>query len=176
MKVKIKNRSDSYVGYSIPDMNLVRNFAPNEEKTVDVLEVEKLAYQDGGQELLDGYFMIEDEKIAEQLSPQYAKEPEYKYNIEDIKNIIKFGSIDEFLDVLDFAPSGTIETIKSLCATLPVTDTQKINVIRERFGINLNSIIENIKEEDSNASASLGKERRVPVKDSSYKVVRRADN
>ena len=56
MKVKIKNRSDSYVGYSIPDMNLVRNFAPNEEKTVDVLEVEKLAYQDGGQELLDGYF------------------------------------------------------------------------------------------------------------------------
>ena len=179
MKVKIINRSDNYVGYSIPDMNLVRNFAPNEDKLVDSIEIEKLAYQAGGQELIDGYFMIENEDLATQISPSFAKEPEYKYTIEDVKYLVKNASIDEFLDALDFAPAGTIETIKSVCATMPVTNTEKIKIMKDRFGIDLSNIIENIKEEEASSGISNGKIRRTSgitnTENTEYKVIRRVE-
>ena len=179
MKVKVTNRSDSYIGYSIPDMNLTRSFGPYEDKLIDSLEVEKLAYQPGGQELIDSYLMIDNEELAEQISPNYSHEPEYTYTAEDLKRIIKTGSLDEFLDVLDFAPAGAIETIKSLCATLPVTDTLKINAMQERYGINLTHIIDNFKEEEPSVENN-GKTRRVAPtnaekSNSNYKVVRRVD-
>lgn len=178
MKVKIRNRSDSFVGYAVPDMNLSRTFAPNEEKAVDALEIEKLAYQAGGQELIDGYFIIDNESLAASISPHYANEPEYRYTTDDVKRLIKEASIDEFLDALDFAPAGTIETIKSMCATLPVTDTLKIDAIKKRYGIDLSKIIENIKEEEP-AEATSVKTRRTsgiaskPAVNSEYKVLSR---
>ena len=176
MKVKLRNRSDSFVGYSIPDMNLFRNFAPYEEKSIEDNEIEKLAYQPGGQELLDSYFIIDNQELANQISPSYSKEPEYKYTAEDLKRIIKTGSTDEFLDLLDFAPPGTIETVKSLCVSMPVTDTNKIDIMKKRYGINLNTIIENSKVEDENNASSNGRTRRVSTDDnSSYKVVRRTN-
>lgn len=136
MKVKVKNRSDSFIGFGIPDMHIRREFAPNEVKEIDVTEIEKVAYQPGGQELLDEYFMILDDAIANKISPNTSSEPEYKYTEENIKELLTSGSYDAFLDFLDFAPQGAIDIVKNL-AIKYATDTKKIEAIHKATGFNV---------------------------------------
>lgn len=136
MKIKIKNRSDSFVGFGIPEMHLRREFSPNEIKEVESEEIEKLAYQPGGQELLDKYFMIMDKDFAEKVSPSVASEPEYKFTEEDIKDLLVNGSLDKFLDFLDFAPDGAIDLAKNLAVTY-ASDTNKIDAIYKKTGFNV---------------------------------------
>ena len=136
MKIKVKNRSDSFVGFGIPEMHLRREFSPNETKELESEEIEKLAYQPGGQELLDKYFMIMDKNFAEQISPDVAAEPEYSFTEEQIKNLLINDSLDKFLDFLDFAPSGAIDIAKNL-AVAYATDTNKINALYKKTGFNV---------------------------------------
>lgn len=136
MKIKIKNRSDSFAGYGIPEMHLRREFSPNETKEVDSQEIEKLAYQPGGQELLDKYFIILDEKVAEKISPTVSGEPEYKYSEEEIKELLVSGSYDQFLDFIDFAPQGAIDIAKNL-AVKYATDTRKMEALYKATGFNV---------------------------------------
>jgi hypothetical protein len=49
--MKVKNRSASVVGYTIPDLNVRRRFAPDEVKELPFDEIEKLLYQPGGRQL-----------------------------------------------------------------------------------------------------------------------------
>jgi hypothetical protein len=42
-----------------------------------------------------------------------------------IQKLILTGTLDEFLDCLDFAPIGTIDLLKAYCVSLPVTDYEK---------------------------------------------------
>ena len=180
-KILVKNRSDNPIGYDIPDLHLHRDFAPYEEKEIDAVEMEKLSYQDGGQILIDNYFQIKDAEIAEKLSPSFAQEPEYNYTKEDITRIILNGSLDEFLDCLDFAPPGVAETIKNLCITLPATDTRKMDAVKDKFGIDIAAAIRHHQEslEEDAAEAPSTKTRRAAVPtaerraESAYKVVTR---
>ena len=86
-KVTIKNRSNGFVGYYIPEINLRRSFGPYESKEVDSEEIQKVIYQSGGQELVDAYFIIEDKELAATISPEVSEEPEYWMDKEDIKNV-----------------------------------------------------------------------------------------
>lgn len=177
-KIKIKNRSDSYVGYEIPDMHLTRDFAPNEDKMVEKIEIEKLSFQPGGQELINAYFQIFDTELAKEISPNYAHEPEYTYTKEDVKRIILEASVEEFEDCLDFSPKGIVEQIKFMAVSLPMTDTRKMKILQDRYGINVQAAIENIKDEEEQIQETT-KTRRVAVPDKntaaegSYNVVRR---
>lgn len=175
-KITVRNRSNSFIGYEVPDMNLKRDFAPYEEKfDITEEEIQKLSYQAGGQELIDGYLCISDAEVAEFISPKYAKEPEYNYTEKDLIRLVKEASIDEFLDCLDFAPPGVCETLKTLCITLPATDTEKMQAIGDKFGINIANAIANYqasKEETSNEKTPI-RERRVSSENSTYKVVNR---
>ena len=140
-KVKVINRSSGPVGYSIPEINLSRVFAAGEDKDIPVDELQKLAYQPGGQELIDMYFLIKDEEIANEFSPLVAKELEYNYTKDDVIKLIRYGSLDEFLDALDFAPEGVIELIKSVSIELPLTDTQKMQAFKDKKGTDLANLI-----------------------------------
>lgn len=140
-KVKVINRSSGPVGYSIPEINLSRVFAAGEDKDIPVDELQKLAYQAGGQELIDMYFLIKDEETANEFSPLVAKELEYNYTKEDVINLVKFGSLDEFLDALDFAPEGVVELIKAVSIELPLTDTQKMQAFKDKRGTDLANLI-----------------------------------
>lgn len=51
-KCKIINRSAGRVYYNIPEMNIRRSFAPQEEKIVTIGELEALSFQPGGKELM----------------------------------------------------------------------------------------------------------------------------
>ena len=102
-KVKVKNRSHSPVVYVVPDMgNLRREFSGLEEKIITFEELRKLNGTYGGSVLLKDYLVIRDEQAVKDLN--FDVEPEYFYSKEDVERILTKGSMDEFLDCLDFAP------------------------------------------------------------------------
>lgn len=149
-KVKIKNRvGNGTVGYTIPDMNnLTRIFEDGEEKIVTFEEIRQLSYLHGGSKILKNYLTIEDKEILDEIN--FNPEPEYFYTRKDIIKLMQTGSLDEFLDCLDFAPDGVKETIKTLAVELPLNDVAKRDAIQEKLGFNVTNAIENKKltEED----------------------------
>ena len=108
--ITIKNRSAGHVTYLIPEDGIRRTFAPGETKRVSEEELTKLTYQPGGPEILAGFLQIIEEE-GRQIAGLHV-EPEYNMSEQDIVRLIKEGSVDEFLDCLDFAPVGVIDLIK----------------------------------------------------------------
>ena len=53
--VTVKNRSNSVVGYSIPELRIDRTFVKGESKKISMEELRQLSYQPGGQSLLNDY-------------------------------------------------------------------------------------------------------------------------
>lgn len=141
-RIKVLNRDDCAVIYSIPEMNgLRRVFQPGETKQITYEELEKLSYIPGGRSLLEGSLLIQDSEEAISLLIGHV-EPEYKYSKNDIINLLKSGSLDELLDCLDFAPSGVKELIKDLAVELPLNDVAKREAILEKLGFDVTKALE----------------------------------
>lgn len=175
--VKVKNRSDSTVGYYLPEEHLNRNFAPGEVKDLKKEELEKAAYVPGGLTILQDYLLISDKEFAESLGIKI--EPEYWMTDEEIKENITHGSLDLFLDILDFAPEGVIDIIKKLAVELPLGDRAKLEALYKATGFDAEKAIDMVKAsaEDS-AEKEVVKTRRVAVKEEeeevkkpSYKII-----
>lgn len=188
----VTNRSAGIVGYAIPEMGIKnREFQPNETKKISAEELRNLTYIPGGTALMRGYLQIRDPEVREELVGRV--EPEYNMSIDDVKKLIQFGSMDEWLDCLDFAPEGVIDIIKTLSVELPLTDTNKMEAFKKKKGIDLARAIRAKQEEDAeNLAASSGQleptaQRRVQQKaeepatparrttGSKYKVVSKAE-
>lgn len=136
----VKNRSAGMLVYSIPELNVTREFAPGESKKISFKELEQLSYQMGGKELMAEYLIVEKE-IQEKLNIQ--TELEYNFTEEDVINLIKNGSMDEWLDCLDFAPTGVIDLIKRFSVDLPLGDYNKRQALKEKLGFDVDKAIEN---------------------------------
>jgi hypothetical protein len=135
----VKNRSAGVATYKIPELGVRRTFSPGETKKISAEELEKLTYRPGGMALLANFLqIIEPEAIAKVgLNPQ----PEYNMSEQDIINLMKTGSIDEFLDCLDFAPPGVIDLIKKFSVSLPMTDFQKVNALKAKTGFDASAAL-----------------------------------
>ncbi len=140
-KYTVKNRSASVVVYSIPEDGIRREFAPSEEKIVTKEELDKLSFQAGGRELMTNFLQIKNAQVREELGIH--TEPEYDYSEEQIMELILNGSQDAFLDCLDFAPTGIIDLIKEMSVMLPMTDTRKIEALRNKTGFDLEVALKN---------------------------------
>jgi len=142
-KVKVINRAgNGSVSYTIPDMgNLQRVFQDGEEKIITFEEVRKLSYIPGGMVLLNEYLVIKDKEVLEELN--MSPEQEYYYTKEDIIRLMTEGSLDEFLDCLDFAPEGVLETIKTLSVELPLNDVAKRKAILNKMDFNVDNAVRN---------------------------------
>ena len=89
-------------------------------------------------------------------------QPEYGYTIEDITKLMEKGSLNEFLDCLDFAPEGVLNNIKDLAISLPLNDMSKRQAILEKLGFDVTNAIELMKQTDnknSKENVKLGKRR-----------------
>lgn len=149
--VAVKNRSNSVVVYSLPEMNIRRQFAPGETKQLTINELSALTYRPGGQTLIQRCLLIDDEEIAQKVLVGKI-EPEYWLDEKGVKKLLLEGSVDEFLDCLDFAPAGVIELVKHFALALPVTDTNKRKALKDKFGYDVDAMLKNIelaKEEDA---------------------------
>lgn len=184
MKIKVKNRSPRTVCYSIPEINIKRKFAPGEEKEIEQSEIEKLSYSKGGKQILSKYLFINDKDFVEAVCDTEL-EPEYWLTEEEVKDLIINESLDRFLDVLDYAPSGVIDLIKLLAISIPMTDIQKIDALKKATGgYDVSTVLRHKREAeevdtDENVSETRGKRRRVAIDESitndlpNYNVVNR---
>ncbi len=146
--IKVLNRDNGSVVYSIPEMNgLRRVFQAGETKEITFEELEKLSYIPGGMELLEDSLVILNNAQAVHLILGHV-EPEYSYSKDDIIKLMKTGSLDEFLDCLDFAPEGVKDLIKTLSVELPLNDVAKREAIFNKLGFNVDNAIR-IKRESS---------------------------
>jgi len=61
--------------------------------------------------------------------------------------LLQHGSLDEFLDCLDFAPEGVLDLIKEYAVTLPLNDVAKRQAILDKLGFNVTVAIDLQKDE-----------------------------
>ena len=181
----VKNRSTSVVVYRIPESNLRREWAPGEVKRIPFGELEKLTYQPGGRELIANFLQIMENEVTDDLNVH--REPEYNMSEEQVRDLILNGSIDAFLDALDFAPLGVIDLIKTMSVQLPITDMAKREALKAKTGFDVDKAIENDRasREDNKKETITDKpvERRVTestptgrrTSGNAYKVVKQAE-
>lgn len=154
----VKNRCAGLVGYEIPDLNVHRRFVAGEVKEISKEELEKLAYQPGGLYILQNYLQVskEDAKALDMTN-----EPEYYLTEAEIKDLLINGSLDAFLDALDFAPKGVIDMFKDMAIKLPLTDTNKMKAIKDKTGYDVAKAIEFSQEIKEEMPAAATPKRRV---------------
>ena len=161
-KYTVTNRSTSLVYYSVPDLHINRQFAPNETKVVTKEELEGLSYQPGGAALIANYLRIQEQEGIDAFVEN--TEPEYFLDEAGVKKLIQSGSLDEFLDCLDFAPEGVLDMIKTYSISLPLTDTQKAQALKDKTGFDIMKAIENDKASKEDAAPAQDKVRRTAPK------------
>ncbi len=142
-KYLVKNRSASAVVYRIPEAGIRRSWTPGEQKKISFSELEQLTYQPGGRELLYNFLQIEEEEITDDLGVM--RVPEYDMSEQQIADLILNGSLDAFLDALDYAPIGVLDLIKKYSVSLPITDMEKRTALKEKTGFDVDKAIENAK-------------------------------
>ena len=141
----VKNRSASMVVYKIPEDGIRREFAPGESKKIHFNELEKLSYQAGGRALMTNFLQIVDEDVINNLNIH--TEAEYYMSEQQIIELIRTGSIEAFLDCLDYAPVGVIDLLKKYSVALPVTDINKRQALKEKTGFDVDVAIKNLEAE-----------------------------
>lgn len=163
----VKNRGASWVTYKIPEDGIRRSFAPGEVKRVSDTELEKLTYQPGGMIILSQFLQIQDEVALRNLNIH--TEPEYYMSEADVAALIKTGSLDAFLDALDFAPVGVVDLIKKLSLDIPLMDMSKRKALKDKTGLDVDAALKNreAEKEDENTGNTILKqtERRVKTED-----------
>ena len=157
----VKNRSAGVVGYNIPEEKIRREFAPGETKKISWYELDKLSYQPGGTRILEEFLQVYNEEAIQELNLH--TEPEYFMGETDVIRLIREGSLDEWLDALDFAPTGVLDLIKQMSVTIPLNDYNKRIALKQKLGFDIDAAIKNWEAEKAAAKEPVEKpaERRV---------------
>ena len=160
----VANRSASTVVYKIPEMNIRRTFAPGEVQRITFDELQKLSYQPGGRELMANFLQIRSEGIVQTLN--IPAQPEYYMNEQQIIELLQSGSQEAFLDCLDYAPVGVIDLIKKFAVSLPLTDYEKRQALKQKTGFDVDNAIKNLnaeKAEEEGANTATTNNTTVPT-------------
>lgn len=174
----VKNRSAGTVSYRIPEDGVRRLFQPGEIKKVSASELEKLTFQTGGRELISDYLQITDEQVVDNLNIHI--EQEYWMDEQQVKDLLINGSLDAFLDALDFAPQGVKDLIKRFAVELPLNDYAKREALKKATGFDVTKALLHKQEElEPDETAAEAPKRRVKTETSTsgrrastnYKVV-----
>ena len=184
---RVKNRGASLVVYKIPEDGIRREFKPGQTLTISSEELEKLTYQPGGITILSQFLQILDLEAIEKTNIRV--EPEYHMSEADVAKLIQTGSLDAFLDALDFAPVGVIDLIKNLSISIPMVDIPKRKALKEKTGFDVEAALRHQEEEKEDDQKTILKqnngERRVQpeaapagrrVTAPKYNVVKTAEN
>ena len=159
-KISVRNRSTGSVGYTIPDMgNYKRKFMAGERKEISFEELQKLTYIPGGSYILKHYLVIENLEARDEILGNV--ELEYNYTDADIKNLLLYGSLDQLLDCLDFAPKGVIDLVQKYAVQLELNDLKKRKAIQDKTGFNISNAIIINEETNEQSQEKVAATRRV---------------
>ena len=140
-KCLVKNRGVGVVSYQIPEAHIKRSFQPGESREIDYDELVQLAFQPGGRKLMEDYLQIQNADAVKELDLKV--ELEYNMSEKDVIDLLLNGSLDAFLDALDFGPAAVIDLIKTLSVQLPLESTSKKKALKERTGFDVDKAIAN---------------------------------
>ena len=152
----VKNRGASTVVYKIPEDGIRREFKPGQTLPISSEELEKLTYQPGGTLILSQFLQILDLEAIQNM--HIKAEPEYHMSEMDVANLIKNGSLDAFLDALDFAPIGVIDLIKKLSIDIPLVDIQKRKALKEKTGFDVEAALKHNEEDKEDTQNTILKQ------------------
>ena len=160
---RVKNRGASTVVYKIADKGIRREFKPGQIMSISSEELEELTFQPGGTLILSQFLQIMD--LDGIQAARIKTEPEYHYSEQDIAKLITSGSLDAFLDCLDFAPIGVIDLIKKMSISIPMVDIQKRKALKEKTGFDVEAALKHNEEDKEETQSTILKtnngERRV---------------
>lgn len=153
---RVKNRGASTVVYKIADKGIRREFKPGQIIPISSEELEELTFQPGGTMILSQFLQILDlEGIqAAGIRP----EPEYHMSEADVAKLITSGSLDAFLDALDFAPIGVIDLIKKLSISIPMVDIPKRKALKEKTGFDVEAALKHNEEDKEDDQKTILKQ------------------
>ena len=161
---RVKNRGASTVVYKIADKGIRREFKPGQIMSISSEELEELTFQPGGTLILSQFLQIMD--LDGIQAARIKTEPEYHMSEADVAKLITSGSLDAFLDALDFAPIGVIDLIKKLSITIPMVDIQKRKALKEKTGFDVEAALKQYEDDMEDDQKTIlktdnGGERRV---------------
>ena len=142
---RVKNRGASTVVYKIADKGIRREFKPGQIMSISSEELEELTFQPGGTMILSQFLQIMD--LDGIQAARIKTEPEYHYSEQDIAKLITSGSLDAFLDCLDFAPIGVIDLITKMSISIPMVDIQKRKALKEKTGFDVEAALKHNEED-----------------------------
>lgn len=153
---RVKNRGASTVVYKIPEDGIRREFKPGQTLQISSEELEKLTYQPGGTLILSQFLQILDLEGIQKANIK--TEPEYHMSEADVSKLITSGSLDAFLDCLDFAPIGVIDLIKKLSVSIPMVDIQKRKALKEKTGFDVEAALKHQEEDKEDDQKTILKQ------------------
>lgn len=139
-KVLVRNRSNSVVIYHVDDMGVRREFQPGETKTIPAAELLALSQKQGGAYIIKNSLFIQDIATVEEMP--MTVEPEYFLDDKGVIDLLKDGSVEALLDCLDYAPNGVIDLVQKYALDLPLTDTRKIQAIKDKTGFDVQKALQ----------------------------------
>lgn len=155
--MKVYNRSDGNITYKLPELNVRRVFNIGESKDIPKEELEALFQTDGGAQLLKDYLLVEDK---EWVMAHWEAPIEYFWKEEEIKKCLMEDPVDLFEETMDYAPRGVLDLIKTMAWRIPVTDLNKVGIIRDKTGFDVLLAIEAMKQPEKPQTAPTPARRR----------------
>ena len=141
-KIRVENRDNSLVGYTIPETKILRRFNAFETKEIPMGELRQMVQDRGCYNIIINHLIIHSKEAVNELLP--GVEPEYFYDLKDVDFLLAKGTDDQLLDALDFAPDGVITLIKEEAVRTELNDMRKRELILEKTGFDVTGAI-NIK-------------------------------
>lgn len=164
---RVKNRGASTVVYKIADKGIRREFKPGQVMQISSEELEELTFQPGGTLILSQFLQILDLEGIQAV--RIKTEPEYHMDEAAVAQLITSGSLDAFLDCLDFAPIGVIDLVKKLSISIPMVDIQKRKALKEKTGFDVEAALKHQEEDREDTQTTILKtnngERRVKTEE-----------
>ena len=175
--ISVTNRNAGWTGYTLPDTNTNRQFAPRETKKIPLEELQQLQYAPGGEYMLKNCFIINDMDALTALNMENV-EPEYFYTETEVRTLLETGTLDQLEDCLNFAPDGVIDLIKTIAVEIELPDTRKRKLISEKTGLNIdNAIMVNtvMATEEDSAPTEVKSRKAAPINAASSTPTRKAE-
>lgn len=139
-KIRVENRDNTLVGYTVPETKIIRRFNAYETKDILMSELRQIIQDKGCRNVVKNHLIIHNQEAVKELLPD--AEPEYFYNTKDVDFLLTQGSLDQLLDALDFAPEGVIALIKDEAVKTNLNDMSKREAILDKTGFDVTKAIE----------------------------------
>ena len=160
--LKVTNRNNGSTGYTVADLGILRHFSPNESKDITMDELRKLSYVPGGRYIIENCLIIHNEEAVREILTDV--EPEYFYTEAEIKQLLQYGSLDQLLDCLDYAPEGVISLVKNMAVDMKLNDISKRDAIKDKTGFDVSKAIEiKIESEKTDEVVETSSRRAAPI-------------